>query len=129
MANTVRHDLRGQAMRLQDPEIFQLHAEFCQVLANRKRLMILSLLAKREMSVGEIVDALGSRLSNVSQHMQVLRNHNMVNRRREAQTVYYSLADPRLIHACRLMREILLDDLKRRGVIASEVGVEELVPE
>jgi len=116
-------------MRLQDPEIFQLHAEFCQVLANRKRLMILSLLAKREMSVGEIVDALGSRLSNVSQHMQVLRNHNMVNRRREAQTVYYSLADPRLIHACRLMREILLDDLKRRGVIASEVGVEELVPE
>jgi len=129
LANTVRHDLRGQAMRLQDPEIFQLHAEFCQVLANRKRLMILSLLAKREMSVGEIVDALGSRLSNVSQHMQVLRNHNMVNRRREAQTVYYSLADPRLIHACRLMREILLDDLKRRGVIASEVGVEELVPE
>lgn len=129
MANTVRDGLRGWAMRLQDPEIFQLHAEFCQVLANRKRLMILSLLAKREMSVGEIVEALGSRLSNVSQHMQVLRNHNMVNRRKEAQTVYYSLADPRLIHACRLMREILLDDLKRRGVIASEVGVEELVPE
>ena len=129
MTNTDRHGLERLGMLSENPDVFQLHAEFCQVLANRKRLMILSLLAKKEMSVGEIVDALGSRLSNISQHMQVLRNHNMVNRRKEAQTVYYSLADPRLIDACHLIREILLDDLKRRGVISSEVGVENLVPE
>ena len=116
-------------MKIQNPEVFRLHAEFCKVLANRKRLMILALLSKHELSVGEIVKSLEMRLTNISQHLRVLRSHNIVKRRKEGQTVYYSLADPRLIEACTLIRSVLLDDLKKRGMIAQEIDVDSLVIE
>ncbi|MEZ5359709.1 MAG: metalloregulator ArsR/SmtB family transcription factor [Candidatus Zixiibacteriota bacterium] len=108
-------------MKIQNPEIFKLHAEFCKTIANPKRLMILALLSEKEMSVGEIVEALDGRLANVSQHLRVLRSHQIVRTRKEGQTVYYRLADKRLFEACTLIRSILLDEMKRRGEIAQEV--------
>jgi len=100
-------------------EVLAMQAEFFRVLANPKRLMILALLAKREMSVGEIVEALDSKLANISQHMRVLRDQNVVARRKEGQVVFYRLGDQRLMDACHLIREILLGDLRRRGRIAT----------
>ena len=116
-------------MRIENPEIFRIHAEFCKVLANQKRLMILALLAKKEMNVGEIVEVLEMRLANVSQHLRVLRMHHIVKTRKEGQTVYYRLADERLMDACNLIRSVLLDDLKQRGMVAQEINPENLVKE
>lgn len=116
-------------MRIQNPEVFSLHSELCKVLANPKRLMILSLLEMREMSVGEIVDVLHMRLANVSQHLRVLRMNNIVHTRKEGQTVHYSLTDRRIMKACKLIRSVLLDDLKRRGMIAQEIQPENIIVE
>jgi hypothetical protein len=44
-------------MKIKNHEIFELHAEFCKVLSNPKRLMIIALLSKRDLSVGEISKA------------------------------------------------------------------------
>lgn len=67
-------------------------AELLKVLANPTRLMIVCHLAEGEASVSEITDFIGIRGSTVSQHLQVLRLSGMVETRREAQTIYYSLA-------------------------------------
>ena len=100
--------------------IFELHADFCKTLSNPKRLMILAPLAKRETSVGEIAEVIEVSLSNVSQHLAVLKSQNLVNTRKEGQTVYYSLADRRIIQACTLIRSVLLDNMKKRGLVAQE---------
>jgi ArsR family transcriptional regulator len=102
-------------------DIFEMHADFCKTLSHAKRLMILALLAKGEMSVGEISEVIEVPLSNVSQHLSVLKSQNLVRARKDGQTVYYSLADRRIIEACTLIRSVLLDLMKDRGLVAQEI--------
>ena len=114
-------------LRIENPEIFKLHTEFCGTLANQTRLMILALLAKREMSVGEIAEIIGVHMANISQNLSALRSKNMVKSRRDGQMVYYSLVDERLIEACLIIRSVLLDNLKRRGLVAKDFDPENVV--
>ena len=70
-------------------------AEACALLksmANESRLMILCQLAEREMSVGELLDSIPLSQSALSQHLSMLRRENIVATRRDAQSIYYSLA-------------------------------------
>lgn len=68
-------------------------AELLKAMANPQRLRVLCLLVEREMSVGEINALVPLSQSALSQHLAVLREKNLVSTRREAQTVYYSVAD------------------------------------
>ena len=95
-------------MKKQDTEIYELYADFCKTIASSKRLMIIELLGKREINVSEIVKALDVRPSNISQHLRVLRLCNIVKSRKEGQTVYYSLTNPRMAKICNEIRSILL---------------------
>ncbi|MBM9594829.1 ArsR/SmtB family transcription factor [Roseitranquillus sediminis] len=71
-------------------------ADRLALLGNAKRLLILCKLAEREMSVGAIQTAVGLSQSALSQHLARLREAGMVATRREAQTIYYRIADPEL---------------------------------
>ena len=102
-------------MKTNDSEIFELHAEFCKMIANSRRLRIIQLLSKTEMNVGDIADALQVQPSNISQHLRVLRSHNVVKTRKEGQTVFYSLSNSRLPKACTEIRSILLEGMERTG--------------
>lgn len=62
------------------------------VLANAKRLHIISLILNREMGVGEIAEAVRVSQSAISQHLGKLRAAGIVNFRREAQHIYYSIS-------------------------------------
>jgi ArsR family transcriptional regulator, virulence genes transcriptional regulator len=106
---------------MEKTDIFELHADLCKTLSNPKRLMILALLAKKEMSVGEIAEVIAVPLSNVSQHLSLLKAQSLVQTRKDGQTVHYSLADRRIIQACTLIRSVLLDKMKERGQIAREI--------
>ena len=102
-------------------DIFELHAQACKTIANPTRLKILALLARREMSVGDLADIIGVSMPNVSQHLTVLKAGHLVRARKEGPTVHYSLADKRTIQACTLIRSVLLDRMKERGLIAQKV--------
>ncbi len=105
-------------MNSKEKHLFELHAEFCQTIANAKRLMIISLLSKGEMSVGELVTIMKTRLSNVSQHLRVLRSRHIVTTRKEGKTVFYRLTDARLHKVGEDIRKLLLDNLQKRGELA-----------
>lgn len=69
----------------------------CQLLkamSNENRLMILCQLASGEKTVGELENNIGLSQSALSQHLAILRGSDVVNTRREAQNIYYSLAGP-----------------------------------
>lgn len=63
-----------------------------KALSNRHRLLIICQLIDRERSVGELAEFLGLRDSTVSQHLALLRKDGLVAARRDAQTIFYSIA-------------------------------------
>lgn len=79
-----------------DLATMQRHAgdatQLLKALANERRLMVLCLLAETERSVGELNGLLDLSQSALSQHLAVLREEGLVETRREAQTIFYSLA-------------------------------------
>ena len=105
----------------QNKRIFKLHAAICRTLANAIRLEILSLLREEELSVGDLAERIGVSLPNASQHLAILRDKGVVVARREGVNVYYRVADPKIIQACDLMREVLLDQLVQSAELAESL--------
>ncbi|MEW5703667.1 MAG: metalloregulator ArsR/SmtB family transcription factor [Pseudomonadota bacterium] len=65
---------------------------FLKALGNENRIRILCELAAGERSVGELAARIGLSQSALSQHLARLRGEGLVKTRRQAQTIYYSLA-------------------------------------
>ena len=95
------------------PTDAELLAKYFRVLSEPTRLGILELLAERELSVGALVQRLGLGQSNVSNHLACLRWCGFVATRREHRTVYYRLADPRVVELVSLARELLAEHAER----------------
>ena len=94
--------------------IFKLQADICKIFANDKRLEIINLLKDKEMSNGEIMRETGLGKVNISQHMNVLKSKGVIVSRREGQQLFYSIANPKIIQACTLMREVLVEQYRAR---------------
>lgn len=77
-----------------------------QAIAHPVRLKILCLIGNAEISVLEIVDAVGTSQSNISQHLAVLRDSGILAARKEANKVYYRVGDPRVLQMIALTRQI-----------------------
>lgn len=98
-------------MKDSNDRIFQLHAEVCKSMANPTRLKILATLQDGETSVDKLAKALGLAKSNVSQHLAVLRHRRIVATRREGLNVFYRCANPKMLKACALLRQVLMEQL------------------
>ncbi len=96
-------------------EIVELHAQICSGLADPSRILILYTLEDRPYSVSELADTLGLTQPTVSRHLKTLRERGMVAAQRDGQSVYYHLADQRLIQALDLLRAVLRDTLLSRA--------------
>jgi ArsR family transcriptional regulator len=96
-----------------------MQADICKAFADPKRLFIIKELAQGERSVGELAGKLGVRSANVSQHLAILRDRGVVEARREGTTLFYYLTNPRIADACHLVRQILLDQIKKTGALTS----------
>jgi ArsR family transcriptional regulator len=86
-----------------------MQAEICKTLTNPKRIEILSVLKTDERTVTELVNALGASKANVSQHLAVMRHKGILTTRREGVNIYYRVANPKVIDACSLMKEVLFE--------------------
>ena len=80
-------------------------SEFLKSLANPVRLRILCLICDREVSVGEIAEALAVRQSVVSQHLALLRKDGLVSTRRDGQTIYYAQADANVVRVMSALQD------------------------
>ena len=79
---------------------------FLKAIANRHRLMILCQLHRGEMSVTSLNQRLDLSQSALSQHLARLRDDDLVQTRRESQTIYYSLANKDVERVIALLWEI-----------------------
>ena len=78
-------------------------ADRFKALSEPNRLAMLSLLHAGELSVGELVDATGLGQANASKHLDVLRRHGFVARRKDGLNVFYRIADREVFRICDIM--------------------------
>jgi DNA-binding transcriptional ArsR family regulator len=82
-------------------------AGLLKLLANESRLLILCRLAMAlEMSVNDLAEAVGLSQSALSQHLAKMREEGLLTTRREAQTVFYRIADPNAARLLALLKDI-----------------------
>ena len=81
-------------------------ARCLRTMAHPLRLMIMHLLSQREFSVQELEKELGASQSNISQHLNLLKDKEILASRRSAQQVFYRLHNPRLLELISLTREL-----------------------
>ena len=101
-----------------DSQLYELHASICQTLANPKRLEVIDRLRDGEKSVTELAEAMKISQANLSQHLAVMRQKGIVATRREGLNVYYRLSNSKIIKACDLMRQVLLEHLEAGAELA-----------
>ena len=81
-------------------------AAIAKALADAKRLCVLERLAEGERSVSDLSRDVGCQVPNMSQHLAVLRTAGLVATRREGSTVFYRLADTRVLDVYRLLQQV-----------------------
>ncbi len=81
-------------------------AAVARALGDPKRLCVLESLAGGEASVGELASRVSCQVPNMSQHLAVLRSAGIVAARRDGSTVYYRLADPKVLEAYKVLQSI-----------------------
>ncbi len=103
--------------------VFRMHAELCKALANQHRLAILYALSQHEMCVSDLAAALEISVHNMSQHLRVLKEQMLVRPRKDGQTVYYSITNPKFIQGCTLIRQALIEQHQATGesLLAAEL--------
>ena len=74
-----------------------------RALGDPCRLRILSCVMQGERSVSEVIEEVGTSQSNVSRHLQALYSTGLVERRRDGNSIYYSVTDPMILELCKLM--------------------------
>lgn len=98
----------------EDKPLYEIKANLFKGLAHPVRVRILEVLsAAEEVSVSLLLDDTGLEASHLSQHLSVLRRHNLVVADRRASQVYYRLAYPQVADLLAAARVLLLEVLDR----------------
>lgn len=100
-----------------DPEVMEKRAGevagILRALANERRLMILCKLVEwGEATVNTLAEAVGLSQSALSQHLAKMRAEGLVTFRRESQTLWYRIADPRIEQLFATLHKLFCAELK-----------------
>ncbi|MDR3648748.1 MAG: metalloregulator ArsR/SmtB family transcription factor [Acidimicrobiales bacterium] len=101
--------------------IYQIKAEFFKTLAHPARIRVLEVLRDGERTVSELVPAVGIEASHLSQQLGVLRRANLVQTRKEGNTVLYSVGNPMIFELLDVARRILTSSLDETRALLAEL--------
>ena len=106
-----------------EEQLYRMQADLCKALADPTRLKLLTLLGERPRAVKDLVEATGERQAKISQHLAIMRQRGIVRTQRVGSEVHYFLADPRILEACHITREVLLQQLTRNANCEFEIDL------
>ena len=98
-------------------QIYQYHAEMCQVFSHPKRLEVINVLRDGEMTVTELSQRLGLPVGNLSQHLSMMKERHILLSRKDGNLVYYRIANPKLIRCFDMMREMLFEQIRQDAAL------------
>lgn len=98
--------LATQISLIEKQEHIEQAALALKSMSHPLRLKILCVVGDQEACVQEIVDAVGTSQSNISQHLAILRDKGVLLTRKDANRVYYRVGDARTLKLIGMMREV-----------------------
>ena len=110
-----KYDTKKYRLGEKEKALCAYHAEMCQVFSHPTRLEILCALREHELSVGELAETLGLGMGNLSQHLAMMRERRILEARKAANQVFYRVANPKLLKAFDLLRQILLEQIEEQS--------------
>lgn len=91
-------------------EHIETAARALKAISHPLRLKILCVIGADEACVQDIVDTVGTSQSNISQHLAILRDKEVLLSRKDANRVFYRVGDPRTLQLIAMMREVFCGD-------------------
>ena len=91
---------------IEKQEHIETAARALKSIAHPLRLKVLCVLGDQEACVQEIVDAVGTSQSNISQHLAILRDNGVLVTRKDANRVFYRVGHHRTLQLIEVMREV-----------------------
>jgi ArsR family transcriptional regulator, virulence genes transcriptional regulator len=101
-----------------DMSIFELQAEISKTLSHPLRIAIIHTLKGGEKTVNDLTKTLGVSQSNISQHLSIMRQRQILKTRKEGSSVFYRVASPKISQACDMVRDVLIEQLNQRQEMA-----------
>jgi ArsR family transcriptional regulator len=98
--------IHSLANLIADQEHIDTAARALKAMSHPLRLKILCVVGAEEVCVQDIVDAVGTSQSNISQHLAILRSKGVLQTRKDANRVFYRVADQRTLQLVGMMREV-----------------------
>ena len=95
-----------QVSLIDKQEHIEQAARALKSIAHPLRLKILCVVGDQEACVQEIVGAVGTSQSNISQHLAILRDKGVLLTRKDANRVYYRIGNERILQLIGMMREV-----------------------
>ena len=86
---------------IDDDSVFGSGAELLKAMAAPMRLKIISALCNGEKNVSELLASIDTTQPNMSQHLNTLYQSGILGRRREGVSIYYFIANDKVVHMCR----------------------------
>ncbi len=81
-------------------------ARCLKAMSHPLRLKILCVLGTESISVQDIVEQVGTSQSNISQHLAILREKDILGHKKEANRVFYYIDDERMLKLIHMMRDV-----------------------
>jgi DNA-binding transcriptional ArsR family regulator len=105
--------------------LYEVKANLFKGLAHPVRVRVLEVLASSDtVSVADLLADTGLEASHLSQHLSVLRRHNLVVAERRASQVFYRLAYPQVAQLLNVSRALLVEILEHtQQQLASTVNL------
>lgn len=94
---------------------------FCKALANPIRIEIIDVLNDKKLTFGELQNEAGVLKSNLSKHLSLMVSNGILVQRKEGLNVYFKLSTDRITTACRIMREVLIDNLRKQSELINNL--------
>lgn len=98
-------------------EIYTLHANICKALGHAIRIEIIDTLQNNELSFSDLLEKIGGAKSSLSQHLSSMSHKGILVQRKEGLNVFYKLSSEKVAIACRIMREVLIENLNKQHQI------------
>jgi len=86
--------------------------------------MILNVLRDEEMTVAAIADRLGIVMGTLSPHLLMMKRQRVLVSRKQGNQVFYRLANPGMLQAFDLIRELLYEQMSQEGLLTRHLGRE-----
>ena len=85
-----------EELELVQPKVLEMASECLRIMGHPVRLRIVDVLMQAEFPVGQIANICELAPNQTTEHLRLMKNHGLLNSRREGRSVYYSIADPQL---------------------------------